>query len=358
MPSLVCANCHTENTEDARFCKRCGKRLSDDYVDPDLEQRLFERIEDKLKDKWLAREMVEKDVALSAATKLTEWAKIFAFAVGVPAAIAVGILAFVGIKSTTDLASIEAQTALFKKTASELEAQYKSLQEELPKLKEIAASVHGLENRIVTVENAVATFAPSTALKKSVESQLMSTLTNYKLYLSRLGLAPQSVLTVHVLDKLPKDGFDAYYEDNEIYVKSSHADPAKVVHEFSHNVLLSRFPGNADAQWEYSAIEAGVANYLTGDFLNSAKLDSVDLNERRSISATRHDWEGGQSEGGMAWGSFLWALRNAYTSEKATPAIVKAFHALRPSEPPQNYNEIFLRALTEAGLDWARVTQP
>jgi transcription initiation factor TFIIIB Brf1 subunit/transcription initiation factor TFIIB len=198
MPSLVCANCHTENTEDARFCKRCGKRLSDDYVDPDLEQRLFERIEDKLKDKWLAREMVEKDVALSAATKLTEWAKIFAFAVGVPAAIAVGILAFVGIKSTTDLASIEAQTALFKKTASELEAQYKSLQEELPKLKEIAASVHGLENRIVTVENAVATFAPSTALKKSVESQLMSTLTNYKLYLSRLGLAPQSVLTVHV----------------------------------------------------------------------------------------------------------------------------------------------------------------
>jgi hypothetical protein len=182
MPSLVCANCGTENPEDARFCKRCGKRLGDDYVDPDLEQRMFERIEGKLKDKWLARAMVEKDVALSAATKLTERAKIFAFAVGAPAAIAVGILAFVGIKSTTDLARIEAQTATVEKTASEVGAKYKGFEDELPALTEIADSVHRLQDRIVTVESAVAKFAPSTTLEKPVESQSMSVLTKYKLY--------------------------------------------------------------------------------------------------------------------------------------------------------------------------------
>ena len=26
-------------TEDARFCRKCGKRVGDDYIDPDLEQR-------------------------------------------------------------------------------------------------------------------------------------------------------------------------------------------------------------------------------------------------------------------------------------------------------------------------------
>ena len=134
MTTFVCANCHTENAEDARFCKKCGKGVGDDYLDPDLEQRLYERIETRLTAKWISTDAVEKDMALNAATKLSEWAKLFTIALGVPATIAIALLAFVGIKSTTDLASIEAQTATLKKTASDLEAQYKPLQDELPRL--------------------------------------------------------------------------------------------------------------------------------------------------------------------------------------------------------------------------------
>jgi len=119
MATLVCVNCRTENAEDARFCKKCGQRVGDDYIDPDLEQRLYERIETRLTNKWISKDAVEKDMALNAATKLSEWAKLFAIALGVPATIAVGILAFVGIKSITDLASIESQTAALKKTAGE-----------------------------------------------------------------------------------------------------------------------------------------------------------------------------------------------------------------------------------------------
>lgn len=151
MATLVCANCRTENAEDAR--------------DPDLEQRLYEQIETRLKDKWISKDAVEKDMALNAATRLSEWAKLFAIALAVPATIAVGILAFVGIKSTTDLASIEAQTAALKKTASDLETQYKPLQDELPKLNQIVTSVRGLEDRVTTVEFAVARFAPSAGLQ-------------------------------------------------------------------------------------------------------------------------------------------------------------------------------------------------
>jgi len=127
MATLVCVNCRTENAEDARFCKKCGQRVGDDYIDPDLEQRLYERIETRLTNKWISKDAVEKDMALNAATKLSEWAKLFAIALGVPATIAVGILAFVGIKSITDLASIESQTAALKKTAGELEAEYNRL---------------------------------------------------------------------------------------------------------------------------------------------------------------------------------------------------------------------------------------
>ena len=98
-------------------------------------------------------------------------------------------------------------------------------------------------------------------------------------------------------------------------------------------------------------MEAGVANYLTADFLDSPLLDGVDLTKRIAIAATRHTWVGGQSEGGMAWGSYMWALREQYTSAKATPAIVQAFRALQLNTPPPDYEAVFLKELVAAGLD-------
>jgi hypothetical protein len=296
-------------------------------------------------------------MALSAATKLSEWAKLFAIALGVPATIAVGILAFVGFKSTTDLASIDAQTASLKKTATDLEAQYKPLQAELPRLNQIVNSVHGLEDRVRIVESAVAKFAPSSALEESTQSELIARLEEYTVYLKKLGLAPRSVPTIYVQAKLPQPGYDAYLEDNKIYVKPNHANPAKVIHEFSHAVLFDSEPTDPDRQWSYSAVEAGVANYLTADFLNSPLLDGVNLIKRSALAATPHTFVGGQTEGGMAWGSYMWALREHYTSAKATSAIVQAYRALHPSEPPPDYQAVFLKELVAAGLDETTVNR-
>lgn len=354
MKAHICAHCHTENAEDARFCKKCGKRLTDDFDDAAAEERLYERIENRLINKWTSREVVEKEIALAAAARLSDWAKLFAIAVGVPATIAAAIFAFVGIKSTTDLAAIEAKTDKLKETASNLEAQYKPLQEELPKLTGIVDKVHGLETRLSSVESKVAKFAPSSALDPATQAQLTTALEQYAVYLTKLGLPPTRVPIVHVQETLPHAGYDAYFLDNEIFVKPNHANPAKVLHEFSHGVILPDLQisgSEQDLHWAYSAIEAGLANYLTADFLKSPKLDTVDLTQRTAIKATPHTWVGGQGEGGMAWGGYLWALRDHYTSEKATPAIVRAFQSLRPSKPPPNYQAVFLKNLIEAGLD-------
>jgi hypothetical protein len=343
MTALICPNCRTENADDARFCKKCGKRVSDDYIDPDLEQRLYERIETRLTDKWISKDVVEKDMALNAATRLSEWAKLFAIALGVPTTIAVGILAFVGIKSTTDLATIEAQ--------------FKPLQDELPKLNQIATSVRGLEGRVSSVESAVARFAPSSALNAATQAQLTTALEDYTVYLKKLGVTPRSVPTVHILEQLPQAGYPAYIEGDDIYVKRDHANRAQVIHEFSHNALVVSVPGQPDRQWSYSAIEAGLANYLTADFLDSPQLDFVDLTKRSAIADIPHTWVGGQSEGSIAWGSYLWALREQYTWVKVTPAIVQAFRALQPSTPPPNYQDVFLKELVTAGLDSATVNK-
>jgi hypothetical protein len=358
MTTVVCIDCGAENSEDAHFCKRCGKRIGDsNYIAPDLEDRLYRRIETKLKEQWLSKDAVEKDIALNAATKLSEWTKLLLIALGLPATIAVGILAFVGIKSWSDLTDIETKTEALKKTAITLEAQYKPLEDELPKLNKIATAVRGLEDRLTTVECTVAKFAPSDAISPEIQARLACELKKYSAYLAKYGLEPNLVPTVYVRSTLPEPGYDAYFDGENIYVKPDHANAAKVIHEFSHSVLIPDIPQPADLQWSYSAVEAGVANYLTADFLNSPLLDSVDLTKRIPITKTPHTWVGGQSEGGMAWGSYLWALRSRYGAAKATEAIVKAFREFQPSTPPPDYQDIFLKGLRAAGLDSATANE-
>jgi hypothetical protein len=51
----------------------------------------------------------------------------------------------------------------------------------------------------------------------------------------------------------------------------------------------------------------------------------------------------------------MWALREQVHVCKATPATVRAFRGLKPSTPPPDYQDVFLKELVVAGLDSATV---
>jgi hypothetical protein len=354
MASQICSNCQAENPEGARYCNRCGSRIGSAFIDADLEQRLLERIEAKLKDDFLSKEVVEKEIALNAATQFSEWAKLFAIALAVPATILGVVFAFFGITSTRDLRDL-------RKTAADLQLQYKPLQDELPKLTEIANSVRGLDDRVQHVENEVARFAPSSNLSGSTKQQLSEVLKQYVKFLSGIGLQTKSVPTIHVQDVLPEPGYDSYLRGDDMYVQSDHAFPANVLHEYSHAVLMGPISGDYDKQWEYSAIEAGIACYLTADFLTrngqlkSPIVGNRDLRQRLPISNIRHTFQGGQDEGAGAWGSFLWALQKQFGSDKTNLATARAWGAVRPTSQPGDYQKIFVDALISEGLDASAV---
>jgi hypothetical protein len=286
---MICSNCQAENPDGAHFCNRCGTRFGDAYFDADLEQRLLDRIEAKLKDSWLSKEVVEKEIALNAASRLSEWTKLFAIAVAVPAAILTVVLAFYDIHTASDV----------KNRAEALESQFKPLQDELPKLTQVATTLRGLEDRVQHVESQVAEFAPSTMLSPSTQTQLNSILNQYSQFLSNLGLRPKFMPTVHVQNKL-EPGYHSYLRGTDIYVLPAYARPANVLREFSHAVLMEPI-GSPDEQWQYSAIEAGVASYLTADFLKAPTVDVVNLDQRIPISQIPHTFQGGQNEGALAY---------------------------------------------------------
>ena len=352
MPS-ACQNCNTECLPDARFCHRCGNRLFTDAVDADLESRLYERIEAKLKDKWLAKDFVEKDIALKAASNLSEWLKLAGIPLGIAGALLIATLSYFGIKSTADLAAVSS-------TAEHVKAEYKPLQDNLPHLQKIADQVSNLETRVNSVETEVARFARSSNLPPETEETLKRVLSQYRKYLTDLGLQPPIVPNVHVEDNIAKRGcYHGCEIDGNIYILASRVTPSLVAHEYTHSVLLLTpvVNGDPDQQWQYSAIEAGVANYLTADFLNSPVIDEVNLERRFPFTGITHTWAGGQGEGGLAWGSFLWKLRMEAgpTKVRVTKAVAQSWMSLKLTSAQHDYEADFLKALGIAGLDVAQV---
>ena len=325
-----------------------------------MESRIYEHIEAKLKERWLDRENVEKDVALKAAGYLSDWIKLAGIPFTACVVMFIATLSYFGIKSTSDLATAEKQAASLKETAKSLESEYKPLQDEIPKLQMIVTRVTDLQTRVATIETEVAHFATSSRLKPEVEKELRTTLTRYSSYLINLGLKPPIVPTVHVEDDIStKWGcYHACAVEGEIYLLSGYENSALVVHEFTHTVI-NRASGFPDEQWQYSAIEAGIANYLTSDFLGSPRIDETNLNEGFPIDRIPPTWSGGQTQGGLAWGSYLWKLRAQAGTNKiaVTKAIVQAWTSIRTTSPPRDYRAEFLQALVSAGLDASMVNR-
>jgi hypothetical protein len=69
-------------------------------------------------------------------------------------------------------------------------------------------------------------------LDAATQAKLIAALEQYAAFVKKLGLAPKSVPTANVQPILPRAGYDAYIEGDNIYVKPDHAIPAKVIHEF------------------------------------------------------------------------------------------------------------------------------
>jgi hypothetical protein len=86
---------------------------------------------------------------------------LFGLAVGVPLALIALILAFFGIRSTSDLANL-------KKTSDELVKQYEPLKAQLPELNKIVEGLRDLNHRVSGVEVAVSVQPRKVAINRYV----------------------------------------------------------------------------------------------------------------------------------------------------------------------------------------------
>lgn len=324
-----CPACHSQNPGGKRFCSDCGAPLQDAI--PAGIQREVERVlSSKLKD----AKLVEMEVSQAIVTRLTDWAKLFGFLLGVPLAILAALLGYLGFHTYSDFAAsvkLAKEEALkpLEKTKKDATKQYNDLQAQLKQNQTLNTQLQDLSKKVDQIERIVR-FKPSASLTPELQQNLEKKFSEYYVYLKRVGFLLEQAPPTVSID--PAGDTQSYYEpppDNLIVISPDLAQTGAGLHEFTHYVLVALRPNLVLS--DPSGLESGLADYFQSSFEDRSDfgreiwqvyerkspgivIPPRNLDNHRSFAEVQI----GQTEehsSGNVWGGAFWELRQAIGQE-------------------------------------------
>lgn len=293
--------------------------------------------------------VIEIETTQAIVSRLTDWAKLFGFLVGIPLALLVTVLSFLGIRTYRDFSSRvrnakeEALTPLeqTKAEAKRIAQAYKDLNAQLEQTSALASQVQALSQKVARIEQVVR-FKPSASLTPELKENLEQSFRNFYTYLKSVGFSlahpPPSVS----ID--PSVETNCYYEQppkNKIVMSPDLAPYADcALREYIHHVLIDLKPkGFLPAS---NGLESGLADYFPSSFNKSSdfgremwkvfqkrypgvQIPTRNLENHRSFSEIRRGQTEYHDEGNV-WGGAFWELRQTIgdmTSDKLLLAAWK-----------------------------------
>ena len=298
---------------------------------PEVQRAVDEAINARLKDS----KVVDVETSQAIASRLAEWAKLFAFFVGIPLAICAATLGFLGFRTYSDFSTRvnNARDDALKRLADArtqaetIAKDFEALRARLAEINALASQVQALSQKVDRIEDVVR-FKASPGLTPTLKQHLNQTLKEYYAYLKSVGLAVTLRTPTVVIDA--KD-LNAYYvpaPKNQIVIHPELAPyPDVALREFTHHVLASLNPAWKEDTADPVGLESGLADYLPSSFLDrsdfgteiwkvfahhspGAQIESRELHNRRSFS----EIEKGKTEhhsSGTVWGGACWELRES-----------------------------------------------
>src|SRR5262245_33634536 len=102
--SMECLKCKAANPDTNRYCGNCAAQLRPvgSHLDPDLRQYIQSTLREELKD----QKVVEIEVTEAIVTRLVAWTKLLGYFVGIPLAVVIFVLGFLGYKSYSDFSRL------------------------------------------------------------------------------------------------------------------------------------------------------------------------------------------------------------------------------------------------------------
>ena len=338
-----------------------------------VEERIQEIFDKSYKDKTV----VEIETTQAIATRLSEWAKLLGFFVGIPIGLLLLTLGVLGVKQYSDFSNQvanaksevtnrlnEAQTEASKlqQAAVKLKADGDALTQKYQELQTQFSSNAALAEQLKTLSAKVDVigeklgFTPTSKISSEGKKRLEDAFKKFQDYLKGLGYrALSGSLSIDIREQMLA-GTVAYYDPDKrmMVIDSKYATDSSVINrEYMHHVL---YPSNIPNEPEkdlapYSAIESGLAWYFPCSFAGnpnpSPASTSWDLTKKRPFSELHPTLASAITDGTEIWGAAFWELRNKLGQAATDKLLYDAWFKTRIEDLKTSGNAGFARKLTE-----------
>ena len=108
---IKCPKCGGDAVSEKPFCPNCGALLALGLSGASIDSYVQDRIKEQLDGSFKDKRLVELETTEAIVTRLVNWAKVFAFAVGIPLAVCAAVLALLGYNSIQDARRLTSEAA-------------------------------------------------------------------------------------------------------------------------------------------------------------------------------------------------------------------------------------------------------
>jgi hypothetical protein len=99
---IICPKCGVPSAPNKNYCADCGASLK---ADADIKTLIEDQVRETIENKFKDQKLLELETTFAISERVTNWAKRFAFWTGIPLALLIGVLTFLGFQKYTDFAS-------------------------------------------------------------------------------------------------------------------------------------------------------------------------------------------------------------------------------------------------------------
>lgn len=361
---MNCGKCEATNPEGKNYCGDCGAAFYSNVVtDNPAASAQSQKLLPNARELTKEQKLVEVEVIEAVVTRLSNWAKLFGFFVGVPIALFLTLLSLLGYKTYSDFTRLvnsskdevskklddaQQQVASIKDRGNVLETEYQKLELRLTNFKALDEKVGNLENTVGQIASKVGVdFIPSASLTPELRKSMEDSLSAFISYLEKVGFKTDASRVKINID--PEVENNVYYEPqkNRVTLGPTVATDKTMLlggyanyllNSSNKNISDSGLNSSAAAFWAFTDyfICSFTNNPIVGEqfakkTFNKPYLRKLDQN--RSFSEISNTTE--PHDASEVWGGAFWEIRQTLGQEETDKLLYSTWLALSPFSRPE-----------------------
>lgn len=360
---MNCGKCEATNPEGKNYCGDCGAAFCSNVVTDNpaasgQSQKLLPNARELTKE----QKLVEVEVIEAVVTRLSNWAKLFGFFVGVPIALFLTLLSLLGYKTYSDFTHLvnsskdevskklddaQQQVASIKDRGNVLETEYQKLELRLTNFKALDEKVGNLENTVGQIASKVGVdFIPSASLTPELRKSMEDSLSAFISYLEKVGFKTDASRVKINID--PEVENNVYYEPqkNRVTLGPTVAtDKTMLLGGYANYLLNSSNKHISDSSNASAAAFWAFTDYFICSFTNNPIVGEQfakktfnkpylrKLDKNRSFSEISNTTEA--HDAAEVWGGAFWEIRQTLGQEETDKLLYSTWLALSPFSRPE-----------------------